>query len=116
MEKQKKAMYASMNLQPLCSPIDLEEEESAPVEFENPWAWYDEAQAAAESSQAQHVDDSSDEEEVYGASSSHDGDNDGSGDDDDGDEIYEEGNELLFSVLLSSFWCLMPKGQRCQYF
>ncbi|XP_062232827.1 uncharacterized protein LOC133930160 [Phragmites australis] len=93
MEKRQKAMYASMNLQPPCSPIASEEEESAQVEFENPWVLYDEAQAAAESSQAQHIVDSSDEEEVYGGSSSNDGDSDGSGDDDDGDEIYQAGNE-----------------------
>jgi hypothetical protein len=92
MEKRQKAMYASMNLEPPCSPITSEEEESAQVEFENPWEWYDEAQAASESSQAHHIDDSSDEEEVYGASSSNVDDNHGSGDDDDGDEIYEAGN------------------------
>ena len=93
MEKRQKAMYASMNLQLSCSPIASDEAESAPVEFETPWAWYDEAQVAAESSQAQHDDGSSDAEDVPGASSSHNGDNDGSVNDDDRDEIYEESSD-----------------------
>ena len=85
MEKRQKEMYASMNLQPPCSPTASDEAESAPIEFENPWAWYDEAQAAAESSQAQPNDDSSDDEDIPAASSSPDGNNDGSDDDDDED-------------------------------
>jgi hypothetical protein len=88
MEKRQKAMYASMNLQPPCSPIASDEAESAPVEFENPWAWYDEAQAAAESSQAQAQDDSSDA--VPAASSSPGNDNDGSDDDDDDDDANDD--------------------------
>ena len=60
MENRQKQMYTSMNLQPPCSPIESDEAESAPFEVENPWAWYDEAQAAAESSQQQAQDDSSD--------------------------------------------------------
>ena len=86
-------MYASMNLQPPCSPIASDKAESAPVEFVNPWAWYDEAQAAVESSQVQHDDDSSDVEDVLAASSSHNGDNDGNGDDDNRDDIYEESSD-----------------------
>jgi hypothetical protein len=82
MEKRQKEMYTSMNLQPPCSPIASDEAESAPVEFENPWAWYDEAQAAAESSQHQAQDDSSDA--VPG------NDNDGSDDEDDDDDADDD--------------------------
>ena len=84
-------MYASMNLQPPCSPIASNEAESAPIEFENPWAWYDEAQAAAKSSQAQPHDDSSDA--VPATSSSPSGNNDGSDDDDDNDDDKEDCGE-----------------------
>ena len=80
-----------MNLQPPFSPIASDEAESAPVEFENPWAWYDEAQAVAESSQAQPHDDSSDA--VPAASSSPGDNNDGSDDDDDDNDDDADDDE-----------------------
>ena len=61
-------------------------------EFENPWAWYDEAQTAGTgTSHAQDDDEETKEENLGGAKESSSDNDDGSGD--DGDQDFEGGSD-----------------------
>ncbi|XP_062224590.1 histone chaperone ASF1-like [Phragmites australis] len=97
-EERQKAIYANLRIEPPCSPVASEEDVSEPEVFENPWSWYDEAQATAGgtgTSHAQEIEEESEEEEedCGGAEESTQDDDDASGrGDEDENEEYEGSN------------------------